>query len=142
MALVVNSGTSSKRTHQYMYNVPKAHLGTFEIAPKEKNVLTKVGVSGFYEEILRIKQQMVNYRDAILCRNSFSVCVAQKFGWNRNSFHMNPITKSNMKLFFPSFLSTKTPLCKIYCFTRKIQARYAEHSVQNICCRYSKQPSQ
>ena len=65
----MNSGTSSKR--RYLYFVPLAHPGTFEIPPKDKNVQTKVGVSGFYEEIPSCKPQ-------IPCRNSFSVCVTQK----------------------------------------------------------------
>lgn len=68
---------------------------------------------------------MVNYRDAVPCRNSFSVYVAPKTGWKRNTFHMNLITESNTKLFFPSFLSTKRHLCIIYHFTLKIQAWYA-----------------
>ena len=34
---------------------------------------------------------------------------------------MNLKTEANTKLFFPSFLSTKTPLCTISLFTRKIQ---------------------
>ena len=47
-----------------------------------------------------------------------------KFWCNRNSFHMKPITELNTKLLFPSFLSTKTHLCIIYCFTGTIQAWY------------------
>ena len=62
---------------------------------------------------------MVNYRDAVPCRNSFSVYVAPKTGWKRNTFHMNLITESKTNLFFPSFLSTKRHLCIIYHFTLK-----------------------
>ena len=71
-------GTSSKR--RYGYFVPKAHPGTLEIVPKDRNVLTKVGLSGNYDTIQSIKRKMVNYRDVVPCRNSFSVCVAQKIG--------------------------------------------------------------
>ena len=49
----------------------------------------------------------VNYRNAIPCRNSFRACVAQKFGLNRNSFHMNPITKSNQVFCQPRHLCAK-----------------------------------
>ena len=66
-----NIGTSSKKRYQYF--VPKAHQGTLEVASKDRNVLTKVGLSGNYETIQRIKRKMVNYHDAVPCRNSFSV---------------------------------------------------------------------
>ena len=46
---------------------------------------------------------MVNYRDAVPRRNSFSVCVTQKIDCYRNGFHMNLKTEANTKLFFPSF---------------------------------------
>ena len=36
IARVVNMGTSSKR--RYRYFVPKAHPGTLEIVPKDRNV--------------------------------------------------------------------------------------------------------
>ena len=72
----MNSGTISKR--RYLYFVPRAHPGSFEIAPKDKNVQTKVGVSGFYEETLSFKPQIVNYRVAFPCRNSFCVCSGPK----------------------------------------------------------------
>ena len=63
---------------RYQYFVPKAHPGTLEVAPDDRNVKTKVGLSGNYETIQRIKRQMVNYCDVVLCRNSFSVCVWPK----------------------------------------------------------------
>ena len=48
---------------------------------RAKKVFINKGRSQWlYEKIRSIKRQMVNYRDAIPCRNSFSVCVAQKFG--------------------------------------------------------------
>ena len=63
---------SSKR--RYLYFVPRAHAGTFKIAPKDKNVQTKVGVSGFYEEILSLKPQIVNHRVAVPCTKFLCVC--------------------------------------------------------------------
>ena len=53
------------------------------------------------------KFEVLSDCDAIRGRNRFYVCVAQKFCWNRDSFHMNPKTESNKKLFFPSFFVNK-----------------------------------
>ena len=64
-ARVVNIGTSPKR--RYRYFVPTAHPGTLEIAPKS-----------FMKKNRSIKRKMVNYRDAVPCRNSFSVYAVQK----------------------------------------------------------------
>ena len=76
----------------------------------------KVGLIGNYKTIQSIKRNMVNYRDSDPRRNCFSLCVTQK-----TCFYMNLKTEANTNLFFPSFLSTNTPLCLIRLFTRKIQ---------------------
>ena len=58
---------------------------------KGQKCIKKVGLSDFHENIPSIERPMVNYRDSFLCRNSFCVCVAQKFGLNQNSFSIQII---------------------------------------------------
>ena len=71
--------------------------------------------------------------------NRFSVCLVHKIGGNWNSFHMNLITESNTKFFFPSFLSIKPIMCIIYCFTRKIQVWYASPGLTSTLYHLSSQ---
>ena len=48
---VVSGGRSSEKRYQYF--VTTAHPGTFEIAPKDKKVNTKLGLSDFYGKKLK-----------------------------------------------------------------------------------------
>ena len=107
---------------------------------KGQNRLTKVGVYRLSWKNQGIERQMVNHCDVIPCRNSFTVHSPPKNCWNRNSFHMILITKSNTKLFSHTILSTKTPPgLKLRVLNENLIFLFLN---QNICCGYSKEPSQ
>ena len=117
---MVNIGTSSKT--RYRYFVPTAHPGTFEIAPKDRK--TKVGLSCFYEKI-----EVLSDRWLIIAM-LFRVEIVFACMWSKESVEIELVSNESHnrvkhEVVFPSSLSTKTPLCIIYCFTRKIQAWYA-----------------